>query len=304
MAFRVVFIENDTFIKLKLENMILNKNGEEIWIPLDDISMVVLDNMKITLTARVLCSIAEHNIGLIICNQEHLPIGFYSSYDNHSRISKNIGYQIEKTQEYYDFYWKEIIEHKIANQCEVLELLGKKEEVQNMMKKFIKELTEGDKTNREAHAAKVYFNELMGCSYSRGNEDILLNSGLDYGYAVIRAYIARLCVGYGLNSQLGIHHKNEYNRFNLIDDLIEPVRPFVDLLAYRLLAKEEYFTQEHRIKLVNLLNHKIIYKNKKMFMCNMLEEYIMQFAMLLAGKCESICYPSVKDYLGEEDAAI
>ena len=69
----------------------------------------------------------------------------------------------------------------------------------------------------------------MGTTFSRGNEDILLNSGLDYGYTIIRAYIARLCVGYGLNSQLGIHHKNEFNRFNLIDDLMEPIRPFIDL---------------------------------------------------------------------------
>lgn len=73
----------------------------------------------------------------------------------------------------------------------------------------------GDITNREAHAAKVYFNTLMGTTFSRGNEDILLNSGLDYGYAIIRSYLSRVCVGYGLNPQIGIHHKNEYNRFNL-----------------------------------------------------------------------------------------
>lgn len=72
----------------------------------------------------------------------------------------------------------------------------------------------------------------MGTSFSRGNEDILLNSGLDYGYAVLRGYIARVCVGYGLNTQIGIHHKNEYNRFNLVDDLMEPLRPMIDIVAY------------------------------------------------------------------------
>ena len=78
---------------------------------------------------------------------------------------------------------------------------------------------------------------------------MLLNSGLDYGYAILRSYLARLCVGYGLNSQLGIHHRNEYNRFNLVDDMIEPFRPFVDYFAYRLLEREEYFKGEHRASL-------------------------------------------------------
>ena len=120
----------------------------------------------------------------------------------------------------------------------------------------------GDKNNREAHAAKIYFNQLMGTSFSRGNEDILLNSGLDYGYAILRAYMARVCVGYGLNTQIGIHHKNEYNRFNLVDDLIEPIRPIVDIVAYKILEKEEYFKPEHRRILVNLLNRKINYRKK------------------------------------------
>lgn len=284
--------------------MVLTRADGDIWIPLDDISMVVLDNLNVTLTARILCSIAEHNISMVICNMEHLPIGFYSSYDNYSRVSKNIGYQINKSSEFYDTIWKIIVEHKIRNQKEVLELLGKSDLVQQCLEQYISEITEGDKTNREAHAAKLYFNELMQCSFSRGNEDILLNSGLDYGYAIIRAFIARMCVGYGLNTQLGIHHKNEYNRFNLVDDLIEPVRPFVDFYAFQLLDGEKYFKQEHRKKLVNILNHKVIYKNKKMFVGNMIEDYVMQYAMLLAGKRQKICYPAIKSYLGEGDAEI
>ena len=304
MAYRIVFIETDVTVRLKLNNMVLTRADGDIWIPLDDISMVVLDNLNVTLTARILCSIAEHNISMVICNMEHLPIGFYSSYDNYSRVSKNIGYQINKSSEFYDTIWKIIVEHKIRNQKEVLELLGKSDLVQQCLEQYISEITEGDKTNREAHAAKLYFNELMQCSFSRGNEDILLNSGLDYGYAIIRAFIARMCVGYGLNTQLGIHHKNEYNRFNLVDDLIEPVRPFVDFYAFQLLDGEKYFKQEHRKKLVNILNHKVIYKNKKMFVGNMIEDYVMQYAMLLAGKRQEICYPAIKSYLGEGDAEI
>ena len=110
-----------------------------------------------------------------------------------------------------------------------------------------------------------------------------------------------MCVGYGLNSQLGIHHKNEYNRFNLVDDLMEPIRPFVDLIAYRILEGEEYFKVEHRRKLVNILNHKVKYVDKKMYIANMIEEYVSQYAAFLAEKRETVVFPKINDYLGEED---
>lgn len=300
MAFRVVLIESECTVHLKLNNLLVDKGEGDIWIPLDDISMIVLDNLKIEVTVRLMSTLAEHNIGVIVCNMEHLPIGFYSSYDNHSRISKCIGYQIEKDQTFYDSFWKEIVHHKIANQRQVLNEL-EKDEADGRLGSLIDELTDGDKTNREAHAAKVYFNTLMDSTFSRGNEDILLNSGLDYGYTIIRAYIARLCVGYGLNSQLGIHHKNEFNRFNLVDDLMEPVRPFVDLYAYKILEDEKYFKVEHRRKLVNILNHKVRYMEKNMFLGNMIEEYIAQYAAFLSGKRENVVFPEICNYIGEED---
>lgn len=169
---------------------------------------------------------------------------------------------------------------------------------------FALELLSGDKSNREAHAAKVYFNLLMGTSFSRGNEDILLNSGLDYGYSILRSYIARVCVGYGLNTQIGIHHKSEYNRFNLVDDLMEPLRPLVDIVAYEILKDSQYFMPEHRHQLVNLLNMKIRYRNKKMYVCNMIENYVEQYASLIMGRCEDIVFPDIDEFIGEESDEI
>lgn len=301
MGFRVVFIESEVDIHLKLNNLVITQEGKEIWIPVDDISIMVLDNLRISLTTRMLCLLAEHNVGVVFCNQEHLPIGFYSSYDNHSRIAKWIGYQINATEEFYQNLWKEIVKAKIQNQAKVLQLLGKSEKTVNDLMTFCEEVQPGDPANREAHAAKIYFNELMDTSFSRGNEELLLNSGLDYGYAILRSYLARLCVGYGLNSQLGIHHHNEYNRFNLVDDMIEPFRPFVDYYAYNLLKDEEYFKREHRHKLVNLLNHLLRYGNKKMYLCNAMEEYVSGIAAFIAGKKTEIAFPDINQYKGEED---
>lgn len=262
MAFRVVLIENEVAIKVKLNNLIITKNGQDIWIPLDDISMIVMDNLSSMLSTRLLCQLSEQGIGFIICNQQHLPTGFYSAYDNHSRASKVIGYQIEKGQEYYKALWEKVVEAKIKNQAKSYYRLKNDKMGREQIAKFATDITDGDRSNREAHAAKVYFNLLMGTSFSRGNEDILLNSGLDYGYAILRGYIARACVGYGLNTQIGIHHKSEYNRFNLVDDLMEPLRPFVDIVAYKTLENAKYFTPEHRRQLVDVLNMKMKYRNK------------------------------------------
>lgn len=301
MAFRVLMLENQMDVKVKLDNLVFRKDDQEIRIPVEDVSTIVIDNLQMNISTRTLCLLAQRNVGVILCDQQHLPIGFYSSYDNHSRISKKIGFQIHGTKSFYGSLWKDIIEAKLENQAEVLELLGKDSNIIEAIRDFSKEVQPDDPSNREAHGAKIYFNELMGQSFSRGNEDILLNSGLDYGYTIIRSYLARLCVAYGLNSQLGIHHRSEYNRFNLVDDMIEPIRPIVDLYIYKLLAEEDFFKGEHRKAIINMLNHKIIYNGKNMFLCNMLEEYVSTIAQFIEGKDVKIIYPKVVDYLGEKD---
>ena len=295
MGYKVILIENDVKMSIKLNNIIINKEGHDIWISVDDVSLLVIDNMKITLTSRMLSYLAEHNVGMIFCDAKHLPIGYYCDYDNHSHISKILNYQIQYSQTEYDKLWKKIIIAKLNNQAETLKILGKDNAIALKIKEYCDEITDGDKSNREAHGAKVYFNELMGTSFSRGNEDILLNSGLDYGYTIIRSYIARLCVGYGLNCQIGIHHKNEYNRFNLVDDLMEPLRPIVDLYTYRILEGQEIFKADHRYKLINIVNHFIRYKGKKMYLGNMLEEYVMMFSKNLKDGTELI-FPDINDY--------
>ena len=292
MAFRVVYIENEASMHVKLGNLVVNKGEGDIWLPISDISMIILDNLKISVTTRMMNAFAENNVSVVICNNEHLPIGFYSSYDNHSRVSKYIGFQIDKSKAYYDELWAKIVKAKISNQIEVLRSLDFEEEKIEIIGQMCENIEPGDPTNREAHAAKVYFNTLMGTSFSRGNEDILLNSGLDYGYAVLRAFIARVCVGYGLNTQLGIHHRNEYNRFNLVDDLIEPFRPYVDYMAYELLKDEKYFKREHRVQLIGLLSKYVLYKNKRMLLSNVIEDYVQQYARhLMSDNSTEICFP-------------
>ncbi len=301
MSFRVLFIESNATLKCKLDNLIVNTKDKESWIPLDDISMIVLDNLKTSITSRLLCNIAKQNISLIICDQQHLPIGFYSSYNNHSRSSKIIGKQISIEEELKYAFWKDVIIAKLTNQRKVLEKIMDDNEIVDKINGFILEVLPGDISNREAHGAKIYFNKLMGKSFSRGDNNILLNSGLNYGYTIVRSYISRLCVGYGLNTQIGFHHHNEYNRFNLVDDLIEPVRPIVDLHAYQLLRNCEYFTSKHRESLVNILNHKIRFMGQNQYLSNMLEKYVISVVSGINDNCfEKVKFPDVNNYLGED----
>lgn len=296
MAFRVLLIESEVYVHLKLNNLVIEKEGNDIWIPLDDISVIVLDNLSVNITARMMSVLADKGIELIVCNMEHLPIGSFGAYDNHSRASKILGFQINNEQKFYDDLWVQIVKAKINNQKNVLKIIQKEAEIICKLEQLKNDVLSGDPTNREAHAAKIYFNTMMNSTFSRGNDNILLNSGLDYGYSIIRSYISRLCVGYGLNTQIGIHHKNEYNRFNLVDDLMEPIRPFVDLLSYRLLDGEKYFKQEHRRKLVNIVNNKVLYNNKNMYIGNMLERYVEQAAAYISGKNIEIEFPNVENY--------
>lgn len=301
MAFRIVFLENEHVMRIKLDNLVIERLEGDVWIPLSDISMLVVDNMATTLTTRMLSALAENNIGLVICDAKHHPIGFYSSYDTHSRISKHIGAQILGSAEFYNELWRLIVCSKLENQAQVLEMYDKDAEVIKRIRSLKDEVVDGDETNREAVGAKLYFEALMGKGFSRGNEDELINSGLDYGYAIVRAYFARLCVGYGLNTQLGIHHRSEYNRFNLVDDLMEPFRPILDAYVYILLFGEDYFRVECRHLIVNFLNHYIMYKGKKMHMCNAMEEYVIQIAAMIQNKREKLIFPGVRNYLGESD---
>jgi CRISPR-associated protein Cas1 len=300
MSFRVVLVESGMKICYKLDNILITNMDKEVRIPLSDVSTIVLDNLDTSITSRALSMIAESNICLIICGKNHLPIGIYNSYCNHSRATKIMSYQLELAQDFKDDLWKKIVINKIANQKKLLIKLNHKDEAIQKLDIFEQEVLPGDPHNREAHAAKVYFNQLMGKSFSRGDDSILLNSGLNYGYTIVRSFIARLCTGYGLHSMLGIHHKNEYNKFNLVDDLIEPIRPIIDLHVYEIMKDSKFFTSRHRESLINFVNHKILCHGKKQYFCNALEEYVSNYVDAIKTKdISKVEFFDINNYLGE-----
>lgn len=194
---------------------------------------------------------------MIFCDEKHNPFGELSPYYSRHNSSKKIKEQIKWTNKYKDDLWMKIVKNKILNQSLLLNKI--KNDKYDLLTSYIDEVVSGDKTNREGHAAKVYFNALFGKDFVRNNNDNI-NAALNYGYAILLSTINKEVITGGYLTQLGIHHKNEFNEFNLSCDLMEPFRVIVDNFVY--FNQERELNTNYKLDIVNILNNSYKYQNK------------------------------------------
>lgn len=286
MTWRIVHVNQSEKMHLKLDNLVVRKYGEEFVIPLSDISMIVAEGGDTIVTLRLLSALSKYNIALIVCDNEHLPTGIFHSQNGHFRAYKKLQNQIGWTQDQKDKMWQIVTYFKINNQQDVLSMFEKNIEAIQLLADYKDHVELGDRSNREGHAAKVYFNELFGKQFTRvtQQEADVINAGLNYGYAIMRAQMARIVSGYGLNGLLGIFHKNEYNQFNLVDDLMEPFRQIIDVWVYQNLRNQEYLKYEYRLQLTNLLNAKIKYGKEVCTVTGAMDKYVKGFIKCIDEK--------------------
>ncbi|MGH2104535.1 type II CRISPR-associated endonuclease Cas1 [Aerococcus urinaeequi] len=258
MAFRTVFIKNGERLSLRLDNLVVVKNQEELYIPLIDIENIILEGEQTTITSRVLAKLSYYNIDVIICDSHYLPCGVYLPLGQYHHATKRNIWQAGWSDDLKDTAWMNVVSQKIFNQILVSEDLSEDHDRIDKMIGLADNITPGDKTNREGHVAKLYFNSLYGLGFTR-EDDSFPNACMNYGYSILRSQVARYVSGQGLIPSLGIFHKNEYNAFNLVDDLMEPFRPLLDWYIHRkiLVEKPQYLTYEHRIMLIDFLNQQI-----------------------------------------------
>lgn len=275
----MVHVSDSERLRLKLDSLVIVKKSVEYKIPLSDISMIVVEGGDTTISFRLLNAFAQYNIVLITCDTKYLPSGIFYGYNQHFRAYKKLQAQLQWTKKNKDDMWQRIIFYKIDTQQDVLAILQKSSEAILLLSNYKNQIEPADKTNREGHAAKVYFNALFGKDFIRMTEmeTDIINAGLNYGYTILRSQLARIVVGYGLNPLLGLFHKNEYNAFNLVDDLIEPFRPIVDLWVYYHLKNEQFLTYQKRIELVNILNVKVKYGKEITTVTNAMDKYVKAF---------------------------
>ena len=221
-------------------------------IHLSEINTVRIDSPAVSLTTSLLAELSRKKIKVIFCDEKRLPssqlIPFYGSHDTSLKYKK----QIQWTDEMKKFIWSEIVAEKIKQQAEFLD--EKRREESKLLWKYKSEVLPGDETNREGHAAKVYFNALFGMEFLRTQENTI-NAALNYGYSIILSMFAKEIVSQGYFTQLGIFHDNMFNELNLACDLMEPFRILVDRQVYKMNLQE--FGKEEKIELVDILNHSV-----------------------------------------------
>ena len=268
MSWRIVVISNSAKLEYKMEYMIV-RQSEITKIHLSEISMLIVESTAVSLTAGLLSELTKRKIKVIFCDEKRNPsselVSYYGSHDTSAKVRQQVGW----TAEIKKMMWTEIVSEKIRNQQRFLEDLGKKENV--MLAEYIKEIQPGDTTNREGHAAKVYFNAVFGMDFSR-SLDIPINAALNYGYSLMLSAINREIVMNGYITQLGLFHDNMFNQFNLGSDLMEPYRVLVDRKVCEMKPIE--FEHEQKMKLVALLNEEIIMEGKHFVILNAIKQYV------------------------------
>ena len=268
MSWRTVVITGNAKLDYKMDYMVVRKSDMTSRIYIGEIGMLIIESTAISLTTMLLCELTKHKIKIVFCDEKHNPqselIPYYGSHDTSAKVRQQVGW----TAEIKKMMWTEIVSEKIRNQQRFLEDLGKKENV--MLTEYLKEIQPGDTTNREGHAAKVYFNAVFGMDFSR-SLDIPINAALNYGYGIILSTFNREIVSNGYITQLGLFHDNMFNQFNLGSDLMEPFRILVDRKVYEM--KPEKFEKEEKLQLVNILNQEVTIDGKRNYVVNAIKIY-------------------------------
>lgn len=222
-------------------------------IPIEDIGVIVLDNKQITITQGLIEALLENNCAVITCDKSHLPIGLMLPLEGNTTQSERFRHQIESSLPLKKQLWQQTVQAKINNQAAVLKRLYQIDD--GCMNVWINNVKSGDSTNIEGRAAAYYWKNMFPeiTNFVRDRNGISPNNLLNYGYAILRAVIARSLVSSGLLPTLGIHHHNRYNAYCLADDIMEPYRPYVDELVGNIVSQnghpEELTTELKKILL-------------------------------------------------------
>lgn len=267
MSWRIIVISKRAKLDLQLGYMVV-RSEEVTKIVLSEISTILIESTAVSLTTSLLSELSKRKIKVIFCDEKRNPsselVSYYGSHDTSNKIRKQIAWK-QNTKE---AVWTEIVTEKIRKQKEILEILGKEES--ELLSSYIKEITWNDGTNREGHAAKVYFNALFGLDFTR-TEDNYINAGLNYGYSIILSAFTREIVANGYITQLGLFHDNMFNQFNLASDLMEPFRALIDQKVLRMKLMD--FEHEEKMQLVNVLNQEVLIDGKKQYVNNAIKIY-------------------------------
>ena len=287
MSWRVVVISENAKLDYKMDYMVVRNRETTKRIHLSEISVLLLETTAISITAYLLCELSKRKIDVVFCDQKRLPYGVLMPLTGSHDTSQCYRRQTEWAKDMKDTVWAEIIKSKIFGQTVVLTKHDRPEAAQ--LRKYLGEIQPGDATNREGHAAKVYFNAIFGMGFSRKAEDNI-NSALNYGYTILLSAVAREITTRGYATQFGIFHDNVHNALNLASDLMEPFRPFVDMTVLQMDHTD--FGKEEKRTLVNVLNLQIPIDGQNQYMLRAIGIYVKSVLDAMNEKDPYlICFP-------------
>ena len=289
MSWRTVVISNSAKLDYRMGYMIV-RQSEIVKIHLSEIALLLIESTAVSLTSALLAELTKKKIKIIFCDEKRNPsselIPFYGSHDTSAKVRVQVGWRKEIKMS----VWTEIVTEKIRKQKELLQKLNYLNEA-GLLQEYIREIQFGDATNREGHAAKVYFNALFGKEFSRTN-DVPINAALNYGYGIILSLANREIVSNGYITQIGLFHDNMFNAFNLGSDLMEPYRILVDRIVYG--SNWEQFDANDKRKMLSLLEQEITISGNKQVLTNAIRIYVRSvFDALCDRNVEEILYYSI-----------
>lgn len=278
MGWKTIIIGCESKVSLTLNRMRITIDDEYQNIPLSDIDTVIFSHIGVVITIPLLSKLVENNINIIVCDDKNDPIGIFQPFNNHSLVFKRLNNQLNWKLTRKKKFWKIIIEQKIQSEIDALTIEKKNDLVIKQLNVYKDSVYTDDQTNREAIAARSYFQELFGNGFTRDDNNVV-NAALNYGYKIIASYISKCITSRGLITQLGVHHIGESNPFNLTYDFIEPFRVFIDLWVYENI-KSSFSTYE-KTEIINILNYKINVNHKWIRLCDAIEDIIDSYIAFL-----------------------
>lgn len=268
MSFRTVVITKQSKLSYKNRYLAVKSELEENYIHLSEIDTIIVDSIAVSISSYLLKELADNKINIIFCDEKHNPFGELNSFYSSHNTSKKILIQTKWNNKQKDELWSLIVKNKIINQALLLNKI--KSENYDLLMSYVNEVRVGDKTNREAHSAKVYFNSLFTKSFIRNANDNI-NAALNYGYSILLSNFNKEIINNGYLTQLGIHHKSEFNQFNLACDLMEPFRPIIDNFVYYNQTRE--FDSKYKLDLINIFNNNYKYLSKNYTLKDIIKMY-------------------------------
>ncbi|MDO7252476.1 type II CRISPR-associated endonuclease Cas1 [Helicobacter cappadocius] len=290
-AYKSIFITNPAKLSLKNTNFCITQEGQEITLPLRDILMIVCESNQVSITASLLSKLADCRIAFFTCDDSHMPNGVFTPYLGHYKISETLQTQMKLSKQKKAILWQQIIKQKLYNQSTLAKDFSP--QTADKILKLSKNVMLNDSKNFEAQGAIFYFQVLFGVDFVRKSLDPI-NSALNYGYAILRGSMARSLVGSGFLPALGLFHRNQFNSFNLADDMMEPYRIFVDSLVLLMVQRDSLkdgFQIHHRQKLAGILGAKILCKDKYYPMYRAITRTVWSLANILKGTEDSLLLP-------------